>query len=216
MTNRRALLVAAAGVCLLSAGDASAQRSTGFPAVRARREEPIVRRIEFDPRRPPPDMPPLTPPESGVCETTYELAAGVTYAAERLSSVSARIYVERLDIVTKLSFAIYTVANAPPKLRAHEEGHRAIGEHYYANAAAIAEEIGLRLIGATFTGRGADEQAAQRDAFGKVVEEIERAYMARVRIPSAAANERFDEITRHGLDPIEEAEAIALALEARQ
>jgi hypothetical protein len=45
-----------------------------------------------------------------------------------------------------------------------------------------------------------------------VVGEIERAYMARVRIPSAAANERFDEITNHGLDPIDEAEAIRLAI----
>jgi hypothetical protein len=36
--------------------------------------------------------------------------------------------------------------------------------------------------------------------------------MARVRIPSAAANERFDEITNHGANPIDEAEAIALAL----
>ena len=38
--------------------------------------------------------------------------------------------------------------------------------------------------------------------------------MARVRIPSAAANERFDEITNHGLDPIDEAEAIRLAIAA--
>jgi hypothetical protein len=36
--------------------------------------------------------------------------------------------------------------------------------------------------------------------------------MARVRIPSAAANERFDSITKHGLEPIEEDAAIALAL----
>jgi len=36
--------------------------------------------------------------------------------------------------------------------------------------------------------------------------------MARVRIPSAAANERFDAITNHGLEPIDEAEAIVLAL----
>ena len=97
-------------------------------------------------------------------------------------------------------------------MRAHEEAHRAIGEHYYKNAARIAEDIGRRLIGATFDGSGADEEAAQRDGFEKVVAEIERAYMARVRIPSAAANERFDEITNHGLNPIDEADAIKQAL----
>ena len=104
--------------------------------------------------------------------------------------------------------------DGPPKLRAHEEGHRAIGEHFYRNAAQIAEEIGRRLIGATFEGSGTNQDAAQRDGFEKVVAEIERAYMARVRIPSAAANERFDDITNHGLDPIDEAEAIRLAIGA--
>lgn len=159
-------------------------------------------------------MPELTPPESGVCKTTFELAASVNYSAERLSRTTARIYIDELDIVTRLRFDIFTVRGGPPKLRAHEEGHRAIGEHFYGNAAQIAEQIGRRLIGATFEGSGADQAAAQRDGFEKVVAEIERAYMARVRIPSAAANERFDDITNHGLDPIDEADAIRLAIGA--
>ena len=207
--NRRALLAFAAGTAAAALlRTASAQRSP----VRVTREEPVIERTEFDPRRPPPDMPPLTPPESGVCKTTFELDTSVTYSAEPLSRTTARVYVDELDIVTRLRFDIFTVAGGPAKLRAHEEGHRAIGEHYYEGAARIAEEIGRRLIGATFEGRGADHDAAQRDGFAKAVAEIERAYMARVRIPSAAANERFDEITGHGLDPIEEAEAIALAI----
>jgi hypothetical protein len=180
--------------------------------VRVRREPPVIHRTEFDPRRPPRDMPPLTPPESGVCKTTFELAANVTYSAERLSRTRARIYVDELDIVTRLEFDIYTVEGAPAKLRAHEEAHRAIGEHFYRDAEEIAEEIGLRLIGGTFEGTGADEAAAQRDGFEQVIAAIERAYMARVRIPSAAANERFDAITSHGLEDIDESKAIALAL----
>ncbi len=185
-------------------------------AVRVTREEPSVERREYDPRRPPRDMPGLRPPESGVCKTTFELAASVNYSAERLSRTTARIYVDELDIVTRLHFEIFTVKDGGPKLRAHEEGHRAIGEHYYADAARIAEEIGKRLIGKTFDGAGADQESAQQDAFNKVVGEIEQAYMARVRIPSAAANERFDDITKHGLDPIDEADAIKLALAGAQ
>jgi hypothetical protein len=211
--NRRALILSAGALAVaqaLSSGGAAAQRS----AVRVRREDPVIERREFDPRRPPRDMPELTPPESGVCKTTFELAASVNYSAERLSRTTARIYIDELDIVTRLKFDIFTVRNGPPKLRAHEEGHRAIGEHFYRDAAQIAEEIGRRLIGATFEGSGADQEAAQRDGFEKVVAEIERAYMARVRIPSAAANERFDDITKHGLDPIDETEAIRLAIAA--
>jgi hypothetical protein len=116
--------------------------------------------------------------------------------------------------VTRLRFDIFTIKGGPPKLRAHEEGHRAIGEHYYGSSASIAEEIGRRLIGETFDGTGLDQEAAQQDAFNKVVAELERAYMARVRIPSAAANERFDEITNHGLNPIDKAEAMRLAIAA--
>jgi hypothetical protein len=208
--NRRALLgrMAALSAAFFSAFSASAQRSP----VRVTREKPVVQRREFDPRRPPSDMPPLTPPEAGVCKTTFELDAGVSYSAEPLSRNTARIYVDELDIVTRARFEIFTVAGGPQKLRAHEEAHRAIGEHYYEDAAMIVERIGRRLIGATFEGRGADQEAAQRDAFAKVVADIERAYMARVRSPSAAANERFDEITRHGVDPIDEMEAIAPAI----
>jgi hypothetical protein len=210
MQRRAFLLVAPAvlGAIVAPGGRVGAQR----PAVRVKREEPIVERRVFDPRRPPRNMPPLTPPESGVCKTTFELAASVSYSAERLSRTTARVYVDELDIVTRLRFDIFTVKDGPPKLRKHEEAHRAIGEHYYRDAARIAEDIGRRLIGATFEGSGVNEQAAQRDGFEKVIAEIERAYMARVRIPSAAANERFDEITNHGLNPIDEAEAIDLAL----
>jgi putative N-acetylmannosamine-6-phosphate epimerase len=212
--NRRRFLSWAAGLAGGAAGvRATAQRSRS--AVRVRREAPVIERTEFDPKRPPRDMPPLTPPESGVCKTTFELAASLGYSAEPLSRTTARIYVDELDIVTRLRFDIYTVKGGPPKLRAHEEGHRAIGEHYYRDAEQIAEQIGRRLIGATFEGRGSDQESAQKDAFGQVVAEIERAYMARVRIPSAAANERFDVITNHGLNPIDEGEAIALALDGR-
>jgi hypothetical protein len=209
--DRRDFVTSAAalfGAGLLPPWAARAQRSP----VRVQREEPVVERAEFDPRRPPRDMPELTPPESGVCKTTFELSASVTYSAERLSRTTARVYVDELDIVTRLRFHIFTVKNGPAKLRAHEEGHRAIGEHYYEDAAQIAGDIGRRLIGATFDGTGVDQEGAQQDGFGKVVAEIERAYMARVRVPSASANERFDEITNHGLNPIDETEAVRLAI----
>jgi hypothetical protein len=209
--NRRAFVAVAAGLVggvLLRVGRAAGQRSP----VRVTRAEPVILRTEFDPLAPPYGMPALTPPEAGVCRTTFELDAGVTYSAQRLSRTAARITVDGLDIVTRVRFDIFTAQDTPPKLLAHEEGHRAIGEHYYEDAAAIADEIGRGLIGKTFDGVGADQEAARRDAFKQVVTAIERDYMARVRTPSAAANERFDEITKHGLDAIDEAEAVALAI----
>ena len=159
--GRRAFMSGAVAVGLAWSWPRSAQSA----AVRVTREEPVVRRYEFDPRRPLPGMPKLTPPESGVCNTTFELAASVSYSAELLSATTARVQVDELDLTTRLSFDIYTIENAPPKLIAHEEGHRKIGEHFYRDAPRIADEIGRRLIGATFEGVGVDGDAAQRDGF---------------------------------------------------
>jgi hypothetical protein len=41
---------------------------------------------------------------------------------------------------------------------------------------------------------------------------LESAYMLRTRMRSVAANERYDEITEHGLNAVDEADAIAHVL----
>jgi len=82
--NGRATLrtvVALAAVATVLPAGAWAQRSV----VRVQRERPVVHRIEFDPSAPPRGMPKLTPPEAGVCNTTFELETGVSYAAEPLT-----------------------------------------------------------------------------------------------------------------------------------
>jgi hypothetical protein len=211
--QRRAALrtVVAFVVCagLTSAG-ALAQRS----GVRVRHERPVIRRIEFDPAAPPVGMPRLTPPEGGVCNTTFELETGVSYSAEPLTDNQVRITVVELELVTRVTFDIYTIKDGPQKLRDHEDAHRKIGEYYYRNAATVAEEIGRGLIGESFDGTGASEDAAQKNAVDKALTEIEKDYMARTRDRSAAANVRFDGITNHGLEPISESVAIARAVAA--
>jgi hypothetical protein len=198
--------VAAAG--LFTAAGALAQRS----GVRVRHERPEIHRIEFDPAAPPTGMPKLTPPESGVCNTTFELETGVSYSAEPLTGDQVRITVVELELTTRVTIDVYTVEDAPQKLRDHEEAHRKIGEYYYRNAAAAAAQIGRGLIGESFDGTGPSEDAAQRSAVDKVLSAIEKDYMARTRDRSAAANVRFDRITNHGLEPIDEALAIAQAV----
>jgi hypothetical protein len=210
--KRRALLgfaATAAGAGLLRSGRAVGQGSL----VRVTREEPITVRTEFDPGRPPPEMPPLTPPEAGVCKTTYELSASVTYSAERLSGLTARLYVDGLDIVTRLRFDIYTAQGAPPK-GAHEEGHRAIGEHYYDDAARIAEDIGRRLIGVTFDGTGVDQELRRRRR-SRRPSPRSSATTWRACGPQALPRTNASTRSRHGLEAIEEADAIALAISRR-
>jgi hypothetical protein len=194
---------------LVPTGTALGQRS----GVKVRHERPEIHRIEFEPSAPPPGMPKLTPPESGVCNTTFELETGVSYSAETLTPTQVRITVVELELTTRVTFDIYTLKDAPQKLRDHEEAHRKIGEYYYRDSAAVAGEIGRALIGESFDGEGADEDAAQKNAIDQVLSSIEKDYMARTRDRSAAANVRFDLITNHGLEPIEESVAIKRAVD---
>jgi len=190
-------------------GGAWAQRS----AVRVHRERSVVQRIEFDPSTPPRGMPKLTPPETGICNATFELATRVNYTTEPFTATTVRIIVTELDLTTGLTFDIYTAADAP-QTRDHEEAHRKIGEYYYRNAAAAAERIARALIGETFDGVGTTQDVARQNAVGQILATIERDYMARTRDRSAAANARFDAITNHGLESIAANTAIARAVAA--
>jgi hypothetical protein len=191
---------------MLPAG-AWAQRS----AVRVHRERAVVQRIEFDPGAPPRRMPKLTPPETGICNATFELATRVNYTTEPFTATTVRIIVTELDLTTGLTFDIYTAVDAP-QTRDHEEAHRKISEYYYRNAAAAAERVARALIGETFDGVGTTQDVARENAVGQILATIERDYMARTRDRSAAANVRFDAITNHGLESIAANTAIARAV----
>jgi hypothetical protein len=182
-------------------------------AVKVTREEPVITRQEFDPRRPPRNMPKLLPPESGVCDTTFQLRIGVGYSIEAMRPSIVQLWVDELEISTHLQINIFTMAGAPAKLRAHEEGHREISEHYYRNAEDAVRAAARPLIGRMFTGEGVDRKSAEQDAMRQITTALEEGYMTGTRIRSMAANERYDEITEHGLDSIDEAEAIAMALD---
>lgn len=199
---------------LLSALAAGALCSAAANAqpVSVTREEPVVTRFEFDREHPPEHMPKLTPPEAGVCDTTFELSAGIGYSLELTSPGTVNIWVDKLDITTRLRMTIYTLAGAPQKLRAHEEGHRAISEHYYATAGIIARVAATPLIGKMFTGSGNDRAAAERDAQQQVLTALQETYMTRMRVSSVAANKLYDELTQHGLNGVDEADAVAQAI----
>lgn len=202
-------------ICLLLAISAPLCAPRAQGQVSIRREEPVVTRQEFDRDDPPPNMPKLTPPESGVCDTTFELAASIGYSLEVIGPGTVRIWVDKLDIVTRQRINIFTLAGAPAKLRAHEEGHRAISEHYYENAGVVARVAATPLIGKMFPGKGSDRAAAERDAQQRVLAVLEQAYLTKMRVPSVAANARFDELTQHGTSGFDVAEAVALAIGGR-
>jgi hypothetical protein len=180
-------------------------------AVRVTREPPVVTRTEVDPLHRRPDEPIFGPYESGVCNATFEIQTSVGYSVE-IARQSLRLHPTSIEVVTRLKLDIFTLAGGPPTLLAHEEAHRAISEHYYDDAAAVARKLGATLIGKSFAGTGKTRAAAEKNAFDKAVKGYNEAYFERIRARAAAANVRFDEITDHGRSAITAAEARELAL----
>lgn len=180
--------------------------------VRVTRKDPTIQRFEFDPKRPIRGMPKLTPPEAGVCNTDFGLDCGMSCSIDVVSPTTVKVSLDELDLGVMLTLKIYTEKGSPPKLLAHEEAHATIAQYYYKNALRYAQEIGKAHIGKSFDGTGRDKKSAEQNGYDKIVQSLEDAYNPHTRFRALAANNRFDEITRHGTLPIAEADAIAMAI----
>jgi hypothetical protein len=198
------MAAACCGVLLQAAGARA--------AVNVSVEAPSVSVVEFDRRTPPPDMPRAGADGGAVCSNVFEIEATIASSVEALSPTTVRTYPDNIDIITRLKVTIYLPRDAPAKLRAHEEGHRAIGEHYYADAESAARDAAASLIGRTFEAGGVDRSAAEQEAGRLVLAALKDAFMQRTHARSAAANTRYDALTDHGRNAIKEADAIADAL----
>lgn len=209
--RRKLLLCLALAAAAAALWPRSAPRAQGR-GVRVTRKPPVVRRHEFDPRRPPRNMPVLTPPEAGVCNAMFEIDTRIGYSVKPKARGVLTIAPHTIEVVTGLVLEIFTVAGATPKLRAHEEAHREISEHIYKEADAIAHELAVPLLERTFDGSGASRAAAERDAFEKAVTAYNSAYFTRTRDRSMQANQRFDELTEHGRNSVDTNDALVRAL----
>jgi hypothetical protein len=146
------------------------------------------------------------------CRNVFEIEASIASAVEVVSPTTVRVYPDRFDITTRLRTTIYLPSGSPDKLRAHEEGHRAIGEHYYGDATSAAEAAAQSLIGRVFEASGADRAAAEQAAGASVRTALRDAFMQRTHARSAAANARYDAVTDHGRNAITEADAITFVI----
>ena len=120
---------------------------------------------------------PVAPDGAAVCSNVFEIEASIESAIDVLAPTAVRAHPENFELTTRLKVTIYMPTGAPQKLRAHEEGHRAIGEHYYRNAEAAAREAATALVGRSFEGSGADRAAAERAAGELVLAALKDGFM---------------------------------------
>ncbi len=186
-------------------------RAAGELAVTVKKHPAKINRHTFDPKRPPAALPKLAPTESGVCQFEFTCNAGMSVFVEQTGPNAVEVEVDSVDVILDLPIDLWVMTNAPKQLVAHEEGHRQICEDYYRDADEIARGLAKKMIGRKASATGRSKQEAQEKAQTKLLTEFNTAYMTAVRVRCRAAQDIYDEITGHGLQPIAEADAIAQA-----
>jgi hypothetical protein len=186
----------AAMLLVVMASAAAAQK------VEINRHEAQIERKRFDPKNPPRDMPPLAKDEAAVCKSIFgiESAFSVEVVGEekRGGKTLAKVKVAGVSANLSLKVAIWNPNDASKAIVEHEEGHRKISEHFYRDAEKIAEGLAREYVGKVYMAEGRDADEASRGAVDKALNELSQRYMGQTQVPSAKANEIFDEITSHG------------------
>lgn len=216
-SQMRLSTVALASIAFLLAPSASA-------AVQVLKRPAKVEYRTFDRDGPrPADMPELKWNELAVTVFAYQCGTLVNYTADRRKKsrdgATASLTVQDVKVTLTLKITVWLPNDAKDRLKAHEEGHRTIGERFYAQAEAAAREAGRRADGQRFAGSGPTSAAALEQALAAASGEVTAAYRAAIPARAERTNDLFDELTHHGQKrDVEPADAIETALksEARE
>src|SRR5881398_2972802 len=101
----------------------------------------------FDPKYPPKEMPKLNKDEAAVTESGFSCQVQVEVETQSGGDEAAKTKIVSVVATLKLDVTVWLPRNPPAKVRAHEDGHRAISELYYQNVEGTAKEIAKRYIG---------------------------------------------------------------------
>ena len=158
----------------------------------------------FDPRNLPNPPPPLTGDEAAVCVYSFGVESNVKYSfrapanRQGTAAVATNVELGGVDVRLSLSVVIWLPTNATPQLKAHEEGHRTIAEHYYKDAEQIARRHARPLVGRKIPIRASDLDAAAQAEMEKVNRQLCDKVIAELEGPCTKAQDVYDDITDHG------------------
>jgi hypothetical protein len=180
------------------------------------RTEPSFDSRSFDPANPPADMPRMNPNQAAVTQSYFlaDTRVGGRVVDRKLTSEGhqASIVVERVRMTLRLRITTWLPKNGLQKTARHEDGHRQIAEHYYANAEQIARSLAQELIGQTISATADDYPAAGDKALQEAAKRLGTKYLSRTDSPSGRAHTFYDQMTAFGTNAVDEAQAIARAI----
>ena len=196
---------------ILLAALAPLARADDDTGIKINKPEANVKVQAFDPAHPPKEMPPLRKDEAAVTESAFACAVQLEVESKIVGdgAIKTKIVALRMDL--RLDVTEWVPRNASRKIRAHEDGHRAISEHFYQSAEKIAQDIARTYVGKNLDVKSKDGIQA---AIKKAATELCQEYLGAVEKPSQLAQEKYDEITDHGRNRVSEKRAIEQSIQA--
>jgi|GEM_PF-1306732 hypothetical protein len=191
------LLLAMAPACAIESYD-----------VLVKKAAPTIERRTFKKR----SEPKLAKGEKGRTDTKFQLGVHFEIDVIDTRKIGDRIMVTirptQTEAKLSLPITIWTPEDAPEKFLDHEDGHRKIAERIYDEADALIRFHSRAILGKLFQGEGADEPSAVKSAYQLAASQLNDLYRTAIYNYSRCVNEEYDRLTRHGLDEIDEDEAI--------
>ena len=194
----------------LAAGLASLRAAA--PIVTVEQKPPRIEHLTFEPGHPPPVLQNFPGVEAAFCGTTFGCTCGLYAETPKFTFGLGAAKITSIIVSTRAHIIIWTPVGGPPEYLAHEETHRAISEHYYRDAGAVAKRLTEQLAGKKLDLPKKKTGAMLDEALDGLKNQLIADFMKEIGDRSEFAQDRFDTITNHGREPISNEEAMARAI----
>lgn len=191
---------------------------TLYGEVTINRSDAVIEHKTFNPKNPPAEMPKLSGNEAAVTQSFFgadsKVGGTMVDSFPTSEGYEASVRVDTVQMTLRMRVTVWLPSNSNEKIRKHEEGHRKISEHFYADAAQIARSKAEPLMGQIITGTGSSPEKAVSDALRKAANRLGHEYLGATDTPCGEAQKRYDQITEHGTNAVNEDRAMKQAIEA--
>jgi hypothetical protein len=159
----------------------------------------------------------LSKGEGALTTWFYRCSNVLTYEVDSETSldqtVSVGITVTGATMHIGLNMDVFLKLDAPPQLRAHEDGHLKICQEIYDGAEASARRATQSVLGRKFSGTGAGRKQALENALNRASEAICSTYRADTAVLANKVSNAYDRITNNGQANVDVDDAIKMAFQ---
>lgn len=174
---------------------------------------PAIVTRAFDPAHPPREMPPLKSDEAAVCSSKFSCGVQIEVEVSQVEGEKPKMQITGVTADLILDVIMWLPVEASEKIRLHEEGHRQISQIYYQRGEETARTLASQYIGRELNVSSTQPTATQ-PIIQRIASEFCHEYLGRIETPSEKAQQRYDALTDHGRNRLNEQEAIRQALKS--